>query len=180
MRLTVLLLAAALALVPAAAAQAKSNVEFSPALTALQAGKPTQFKLTMRKVTGEYGTNPKLVPAAGETPVVTLLEVRSDELVAVTGTKADADGVSTVTIALPFDGLWQPKVLMDEGTFAPEPFLVGSAPMPLSAPAPSTDGGGFPWLLVVVPAVAAAGLLALLGRRRRPRRSSLTGHRALM
>jgi hypothetical protein len=167
MRLTVLLAAAALALLPAAAAHAKSGVEFSPALSTLQPGTPTQLRLTM-VTADEHAENPRARPAVGVTPVVTLTEYRSGEVVAATGTKSGADGVSTVTITLPSAGLWQPKVQMDDGSFAPEPFRVGPAPTPVAtraAATTSTGDSGFPWLPVVVLAAAAVGLLALARRR---------------
>ncbi len=160
MRLIVVLLAAALALLPAAAAHAKSGVEFSPALSTLQPGEPTQVRLTM-VTADEHAENPRARPAAGETPVITFTEYRSGDVVTATGSKSDARGVSTVTVTLPAPGLWQPNVLMDGGTFAPEPFRV-------DAPAratPSTGDSGFPWLPVVALAAAAVGLLALARRR---------------
>jgi hypothetical protein len=165
MRLT--LLVAALALLPAAAAHAKSGVEFSPALSTLQPGQPTQVRLSM-VTADEHAERPRAKPAAGETPVVTLTEFRSGEVVAATGTKSGADGVSTVTITLPSAGLWQPKVLMHEGTFASEPFRVGAAPTPVATRAAATTSSGdsgFPWVPVAVLAAAAVGLLALARRR---------------
>jgi hypothetical protein len=53
------------------------------------------------------------------------------------------------------------KVLMDDGSFAPEPFRI-DAP---ARTAPATGDSGFPWLPVAVPVAAAAGLLALARRR---------------
>ena len=166
MRLT-LFLAAALVLLPAAAAHAKTGVEFSPALSTLQPGQPTQVTLTM-VTADEHAENPRAKPAVGETPVVTLTEFRSGEVVAATGTKSDANGVSTVTITLPSAGLWQPKVQLDDGSFAPEPFRIGPAPTPVAtraAATTSTDDSGFPWLPVVALAAAAVGLLVLARRR---------------
>ena len=168
MRLTAsLALAAALALLPAAAAHAKSGVEFSPALSTLRPGQPTHVRLTM-VTAGERAERAHAVPARGVTPVVTFSEYRSGEIVAATGTKSGADGVSTVTITLPSAGLWQPKVLMDDGTFAPEPFRIGPAPTPVAtraATTSSTGDSGFPWLPIAVLAAAAVGLLALARRR---------------
>jgi hypothetical protein len=167
MRLLALLIAAALALVPAAAAQAKSGVEFSPDLSTLQPGQHTQVRLSM-VTADEHAQNPRAKPAAGETPVLTLTEFRSGKVVTATGTKSGADGVSTVTITLPSAGLWQPKVAMDGGSFAPEPFRIGPAPTPVATRATattSTDDSGFPWLPVVVLAAVAVGLLALARRR---------------
>src|SRR5262245_66170694 len=104
MRLTVL--AAALTLGLAATAHAKTSVRISPALATLQPGTPAVLTLTLER-------------ASRQTPVITFTEYRSGEVVAATGSKSDARGVSTVTVTLPAAGLWQPKVLMDEGTFAP-------------------------------------------------------------
>jgi hypothetical protein len=164
---SLVLVAAALALLPAAAAHAKSAVEFTPALSTLLPGDPTQVQLSMITA-DEHAEDPRAKPAVGVTPVVTLTEFRSGAVVTATGTKANADGVSTVTITLPSAGLWQPKVLTDDGTFAPEPFRVGPAPTPVAtraAATTSTGDSGFPWLPVVVLAAAAVGLLALARRR---------------
>jgi hypothetical protein len=146
MRLTVLV--AALTLLLAATADAKTNVRISPALTTLQPGKPAKLTLTMEH-------------AAHQTPVITFTEYHTGEVVAATGTESDARGVSTVTVTLPSAGLWQPKVLMDEGSFAPMPFRIDAPARTVT----STGGSGFPWVPVAVLAAVAAGLLALARRR---------------
>jgi hypothetical protein len=161
MRLTALLAAAALALLPAAAAHAKSGVEFSPALSTLPPGKPTQVRLTMITA-DEHAERPRAEPAVGVTPVITFTEYHSSKVIAATGSKSGADGVSTVTVTLPA-GLWQPKVLLDGGSFAPEPFRIDAPPR--AATTTSTGDSGFPWVPVVVLAAAAVGLLALARRR---------------
>jgi hypothetical protein len=175
---TVILAAAVLA--PAATAHAKAEVRFTPPMTNLQVGKPTDVQMQMRKVVGEETSNPHLVAAKGATPTITLTQLGSGRSVTYTATKADASGRSTVRLLIPRAGVWQTRVdIGRDAAFEMEPISYeapgkgessGTEPVSQIGSSDGSGGDGGGWGLAIggvaaAIAVAAAALTAIVRRR---------------
>jgi hypothetical protein len=176
---TVILAAAVLA--PAATAHAKAEVRFTPPMTNLQVGKPTDVQTQMRKVVGEETSNPHLVAAKGATPTITLTQLGTGRSVTYRATKADASGRSTARLLIPRAGVWQTRVdIGRDAAFEMEPISYeapgkgessGTEPVSQSGSSDGSGGddGGSSALAIggvaAAIAVAAAALTAIARRR---------------
>jgi hypothetical protein len=172
MRPLALLILVAAVLVPAASAQAKADVHFSPALTTLVPGQRTTIVMRMEKVVGEDTDSPRMVAARGATPTLSLTDTSTGRTVEARGTKADSSGRSTATLTVPSAGNWRPRVEIErDAAFEMEAIYIGQTPTEAAAtpsPAPATAAGGddgFPWLPVAAIAAALAALIVLARRR---------------